>query len=168
AERLALALREFHERGDLSAEQVDEMAPLLGNLLSLRFGTDWDERLKHASPEQIRHQTLIAVRDFWQALARRQPVVLVCEDLHWADRLSLDLLTLLMEALSQAPLLLLCVYRPGWEPASGRLERLAPEKCGERYTEVRLRELTREQSRQMVRSLMATPSLPDEVETLIL
>jgi predicted ATPase len=45
---------------------------------------------------------------------------------------------------------------------------LAPEKCGERYTEVRLRELTPDQSRQMVRSLLVGDSLPDEVETLIL
>ena len=36
--RLLAALQELVERGDLTAERVEEMGPLLGNLLSLRFG----------------------------------------------------------------------------------------------------------------------------------
>src|SRR5262249_48991481 len=91
-ERLIASLRALVERGDLSEERLEEIGPLLGNLLSIRFGTDWDERLKNAAPEQIRHQTFLAVRDFLVTLARRQPVILICEDLHWADSLSLDLI----------------------------------------------------------------------------
>src|SRR5207302_7281786 len=138
--------------GDLTPEQTEEMGPLLGNLLSLRFGNDWDLRLKNAQPEQIRHQTLLAARDFFVALARRQPVVLVLEDLHWADPLSLDLISLLMEALSgpgtrgeHGPgdggpaLLLLCVARPEREHRSYRLGEVAAQKCPECYTELRLR-----------------------------
>jgi len=41
--------------GYISSARAGEIAPLLSNLLSIRFGTDWDERLKHAGPEQIRH-----------------------------------------------------------------------------------------------------------------
>jgi predicted ATPase len=167
-ERLARCLREFHERGDLSAEQVEELGPLLGNLLSLRFGNDWDDRLKHAGPEQIHHRTLVAVREFWEALAGRQPVVLVCEDLHWADRLSLDLITLLMETLPRVPLLLLCVFRPEREHPCARLATLAAQKCGERYTELRLRELSPEQSRGLIQSLLARETLPGDVEASIL
>src|SRR5262249_52797285 len=104
--RLIATLRQFVEQGDLTAERAEEMGPLLGNLFTLRAGTDWELRLKNASPEQIRHQTLLALRDFLVALARQQPVVLVLEDLHWADPLSLDLITLLMEALTRSLLLL--------------------------------------------------------------
>ena len=39
-QRLASALGEFVEQGKLSEEQGQEMGPLLGNLLSLRFGND--------------------------------------------------------------------------------------------------------------------------------
>src|SRR5204862_1265547 len=45
-------------------------------------------------------QTFLAVRDFLIALSQRQPVLLVLEDLHWADSLSMSLLSLLMERLS--------------------------------------------------------------------
>jgi predicted ATPase/class 3 adenylate cyclase/DNA-binding SARP family transcriptional activator/regulation of enolase protein 1 (concanavalin A-like superfamily) len=167
-ERLAGCLWELAARGDLTTERVEEMGPLLGQLLSLRFGNDWDDRLKHASPEQIKHQTFMAIRDFFVALSRRQPVILICEDLHWADSLSLDLISLLMEALTLAPLLLLCVYRPEREHKCWHLATIASRKCPERYTEISLRELTPPQSRRLVESLLAIANLPASVTELIL
>src|SRR5205807_956091 len=167
-QRLVASLREFVEQGELSEERGEEMGPLLGNLLSLRFGTDWDDRLKNASPEQIRYQTLLTVRVFFVALARRRPLVLVLEDLHWADSLSLDLISLLMEALPLAPLLLLCFYRPEREHKCWHLGTIAARKCPSCYSELHLRELTPEQSRQLVESLLTIDSLPAAVRELIL
>jgi adenylate cyclase len=167
-ERLAACLREFVAQGLLTGERVEEMGPLLGNLLSLRFGTDWDDRLKNASPEQIRHQTFLALRDFFATLARRQPVILVLEDLHWADSLSLDVISLLMETLTRDPLLLFCVYRPEREHKCWRLGSIADQKCAGRYTELNLRELTPAQSRRLVEALLTIENLPASVKDLIL
>ena len=36
-------------------------------------------------------------------------------DLHWADDLSLDLISVLLDSLATTPLMLLCVYRPEQE-----------------------------------------------------
>jgi class 3 adenylate cyclase/tetratricopeptide (TPR) repeat protein len=168
AGRLVTCLQEFAAQGLLTEERVEEMGPLLGNLLSLRFGTDWDDRLKNAGPEQIRHQTFLALRDFFATLARRQPVVLVLEDLHWADSLSLDVISLLMETLTLVPLLLLCVYRPEREHKCWRLGSIADQKCAGRYTELSLRELTPSQSRRLVESLLTIENLPASVKELIL
>jgi predicted ATPase/DNA-binding SARP family transcriptional activator/class 3 adenylate cyclase/regulation of enolase protein 1 (concanavalin A-like superfamily) len=168
AERLVSVVQEMVERGDLSAEQGQEIGPLLGNLLSVRFGSEWDERLKNANPEQIRQRTLLAGHDFFVALARRHAVVLVLEDLHWADTLSLDLISLLMEALPQTPLLLLCLYRPERTHKCWHLATIASRKCPTHYTELRLRELTPPQSRRLVESLLTIDNLPDSVRDLIL
>jgi class 3 adenylate cyclase/tetratricopeptide (TPR) repeat protein len=167
-ERLVAALRELEAQGHLTGERVEEIGPLLGHMLSLRFGTDWDQRLQFAGPEQIRHQTFLAVRDFLVALARRQPLLLVLEDLHWADSLSLDLISLLMEALTLAPILLLCVYRPEPEHRCARLGGIAAQKCAGRHTEILLRELTPGQSRRLVEALLSIEELPARVRELIL
>ena len=53
----------------LADDQVEEIGPLLGNLLSVNFGDDWDERLRFADPAQIRHRTFAALRAFFGALA---------------------------------------------------------------------------------------------------
>jgi DNA-binding CsgD family transcriptional regulator len=52
-----------------------------------------------------------AVQDFFTALAAYQPLVLLLEDLHWADPASLDLLRFLARTATRLPLLLLVTYR---------------------------------------------------------
>ena len=166
--RVSSAVDALVGQGDLPAGRAEEMLPLLGHLLGARFGSELDERLKTASPEQIKHQTFLALVDLVVALARRQPVILVLEDLHWADSLSLDLVSLLMESLRLAPLLLVCVYRPEQEHKCWHLGAIATRKCHERYTEIQLKELTAAQSRRLVESLLHIEALPASVKEQIL
>jgi DNA-binding SARP family transcriptional activator/class 3 adenylate cyclase/tetratricopeptide (TPR) repeat protein len=52
-----------------------------------------------------------AVRRLFEVLAARQPLVIVLEDLHWAEPAFLDLVDYLVDW-SQGPLFLLCLARP--------------------------------------------------------
>jgi class 3 adenylate cyclase/predicted ATPase len=167
-ERIISSLLEMVERGNLSAERFEKMWPLLGLLLSVRLGDEWEERLKSDSPEQIRRRTFLTIHDVFVARAKQHPVVLVFEDLHWADSLSLDLISLLMEGLRLGPLFLLCVYRPEREHKCWHLGTIASQKCRGRYTELRLRELTYQQSQRLVESLLAIENLPVLARDLIL
>lgn len=51
------------------------------------------------------------VRDLLVALVRRQPLVVILDDLHWADLASLELLRFLARQLAGLPLLLVATYR---------------------------------------------------------
>ena len=53
-----------------------------------------------------------AVRRLFEALARRTPLVVVLEDIHWAEPALLDLLELLPDTVRDAPVFLLCLARP--------------------------------------------------------
>ncbi|MFL5944523.1 MAG: adenylate/guanylate cyclase domain-containing protein [Gaiellaceae bacterium] len=73
-------------------------------------------------------ETFWAVRRLFEELARRQPLVVVVEDIHWAEPTLLDLLEYLAGWTYDAPLLLLCLARPdllderpGWltQPGTG-------------------------------------------------
>ncbi|MFC1719154.1 hypothetical protein ACFL6S_36215, partial [Candidatus Poribacteria bacterium] len=145
-----------------------QVSLLLGNLLSIKFGDELDDRLKFAGPEQIRHQTLMQLRDIFETLARQQPLLLVLEDLHWADDLSLDLISLLMDELVNTPLLLLCVYRPERDHRVWQLGDQARRKCLDRYTELILNPLSSHQGRLLVESLLEIDNLPDSTRDVIL
>ena len=93
--------------------------------------------------------------------------MLVLEDLHWADSLSVDLIGELLGLLDDHPLLLLCVYRPGREYPSERLAAVAERRGRERYTEVRVRALTPDESRQLLASLLTVEGLPVKARELI-
>ena len=168
AGRVVDALDHLVAHEHLTQEQVEEIGPLLGNLLSLQFGTAWDERLRFADPQQVRHRTLIGLRDLFVAIAQEQPTVLMLEDLHWADALTLDLIALLMETLTETPLFLLCIYRPERNHRCWQLATQARQKCPSRFMELRLHELTPQQSQAMISSLLTVADLPETVRATIL
>jgi predicted ATPase/class 3 adenylate cyclase len=151
----------------LFPQRWQEIAPYVGNLLSVRFG-EWNDRIRYLPAEQVKHQTFLTLRDVFLSLAQEKPLLLILEDLHWADNLSLDLLTLLMDVLSLAPLMLLCVYRPDKEHKSWHISAQASAKCLDRYTDITLRPLNLQESRRLVQSLLGIENLPEFVRESIL
>jgi class 3 adenylate cyclase len=59
-----------------------------------------------------REELFFSVRVFIESVARDQPLVLVLEDIHWADRGLLDLIELLAARLRDLPIMLLAQARP--------------------------------------------------------
>jgi DNA-binding CsgD family transcriptional regulator len=63
-------------------------------------------------PAQSAYQLRQEIAAHLRATAVDQPMVLLVDDLHWADRDSLDLLDDVTRSLSQSPILLVAAYRP--------------------------------------------------------
>jgi class 3 adenylate cyclase/tetratricopeptide (TPR) repeat protein len=59
-----------------------------------------------------RSEAFAAWRQFFEALAEHRPVVLVFEDLHWADDGLLDFVDHLVEWAADVPILIVCTARP--------------------------------------------------------
>jgi len=62
--------------------------------------------------EAASDETFWAIRKLLQALARDRPLILVFDDLQWAEPTFLDLLESVVDLSRDAPLLLLCLARP--------------------------------------------------------
>jgi predicted ATPase/DNA-binding SARP family transcriptional activator/class 3 adenylate cyclase len=164
---LASLLVDIAEQRNYPPNRIAEIGALFGNLLSIRYNSEWDDRLANASPEQVQKQTFQAVVDFFTLLASQQPIVLVFEDLHWADDLSLDMLSLLIEALPLTPLLILCIYRQDQARQGQRLATIANQKIPGFYREIHLRELLPEHSQRLARSMLGINDLSSDGNDLI-
>ena len=79
---------------------TNRLAPLVG------------AQLAEASTTARRDESFAAWRRFFEQLARDRPLVLVFEDLHWADDTLLDFVDELADRALAAPLLVLCTARP--------------------------------------------------------
>ncbi len=87
-----------------------------------------------APPEEL----FWAVRRLFEALARRRPLLVVLEDVHWAEPTLLDLVEHISRWSRGSPILLLCVARPElleerpqWEGVFVRLEPLSSGEATE-------------------------------------
>jgi predicted ATPase len=92
-------------------------------------------------PAGSAHDLFWAVGSLFQALSRDRPLVVVLDDLHWAEPMLLDLLEHLVDATRTAPVLLVCLarselldLRPSWgggklNASTILLEPLSPAEC---------------------------------------
>jgi len=72
--------------------------------------------MRHLEPEQLKRQIFLATRALVERRLAAGPLVLVVEDLHWADAASIELLGAVADRLADRPLLVLLMYRPTLEP----------------------------------------------------
>jgi predicted ATPase/class 3 adenylate cyclase len=110
-----------------------------------------------------RGEAFAAWRRFFEALAEQRPLVLVFEDLHWADDGLLDFVDQLADRLADVPVLLvasarpeLLTRRPAWGggKANAATVSLAPLSDGE--------------TAQLVHALLERSVLPAEVQSVLL
>jgi len=79
--------------------------------------------------------------------------VLVVEDVHWADRDTLDLLVFLIRSVRRGRLLVVVTYRPDWTGDAGFREVLAELARWERVSSIRLDGLTESETGELIRAL---------------
>ena len=92
------------------ATRSRDLVPLFAALLSIPTGERYAPL--QLSPTQQRRRTLAALLDRFEQLARRQPILLLFEDAHWADATSLELLDLTVERVRRLPAFILITFRP--------------------------------------------------------
>jgi predicted ATPase len=98
----------------MSTSQARDVAPLFAALLSIPLGDRYPPLA--LSPTQQRRRTHAALLDQLENLARKQPILIVFEDVHWADATSMELIDLTVERVRQLPVLALFTFRSEFEP----------------------------------------------------
>jgi class 3 adenylate cyclase/tetratricopeptide (TPR) repeat protein len=88
-------------------------------LLALLDALPEESPFLRLDPPQRRQRTLTALKRVLLRESQVQPLLLVCEDLHWIDTETQALLDSLVESLPSAPLLLLVNYRPEYQHGWG-------------------------------------------------
>jgi predicted ATPase len=92
------------------SEQAKSIVPLLAVLLSIPTKDRYAPL--DLTPEQLKSRTFSALLALLQASAEQQPVILVFEDVHWADPTSLELLERIRDNVKNWRMLVILLHRP--------------------------------------------------------
>src|SRR5579859_3256294 len=146
--------------------------PFLETLLgAAQAGSEGQAALPGVIGDDLVRRMAEATRDFLGRLARAAPLVVVFEDLHWADEASLALLHDVAERLVREPILIIALLRPdkdspAWALAEqARSGQLLP---AEQVDTLVLEPRTSSDSRQLLGALLHIEDLPEHVRQLIL
>ncbi len=107
-------LRRLEIGVEITGLSTTTLVPLLAPLLSLPVPETYSTPVM--TPELRRKQTIEALATVFIGLAERQPVVLLIDDLHWADPSTLETLGFLIQQIPTTRLLLLVTCRPDFKP----------------------------------------------------
>ena len=107
-----------------------------------------------ANPETVKARAFHILSQIGINLSRQRPLVLVLEDLHWIDKISEEFLGFFAENTSEARILMLATYRPGYH---------APWLDKSYAGQTPLSPLSRDDSIRMVHSVLRTEDLVELV-----
>jgi class 3 adenylate cyclase len=153
---------------ELFGQRAGEIYPYLGHLLSLPLRGTAAQQIAQLDPQSIQQNYFNALSQFLENQANRQPLVLVIEDLHWADASSTELLIKLLPLIQQAAILLCCNTRPDHSAAGWKLVSALRDTMGAGLIELRLGPLSREESSQLIANLLEMGGPPEKLAEEIL
>jgi ABC-type oligopeptide transport system substrate-binding subunit/class 3 adenylate cyclase len=160
------ALRERVQ--SLCPERLEDVYPYLGRLMSLPLEAESAVSLRDLEGEKLKAGTFRAVETLIECTAQQHPLVIVCEDLHWADPTSIDLLEQLLALTDRVPLLFVCIFRPERKQGCWRIKEAAARLYSHRHTDLWLDPLSAAESKVLVGNLLRVEGLPYELRERIL
>jgi class 3 adenylate cyclase/tetratricopeptide (TPR) repeat protein len=137
------------------------VAAFLGHTIGIE-SQERRQALLPADSQSLQDGLFRAWRAFFEALAELRPVIVMIDDIHWADDALLDLIEYVANRGTTVPLLLLCPARPellekrpGWGQARRNDVTIALEPLPER------------ESARLVQALLPGASVPDSLRRSI-
>jgi ABC-type oligopeptide transport system substrate-binding subunit/class 3 adenylate cyclase len=163
--RIKVALR--RRLKELFGEDSRQPFVYLARLLGLSEDAETKEHILSMDAESVKRHTLSALQHYFRQGAKRQPTVLVLEDLHWADPSSMAVIEDLMALTDRAPLLIIMLMRIEGGHGSWRLKLIAQTDYPHRYTELPLERLPEYEADELMGHLLGGGILPDRIRDLI-
>jgi predicted ATPase len=138
-------------------EDLRPTLPGLRYLLSVQV-EESDAALLAVDPKLRRVEVFDALRRLFIRAAEHRPLVVVFEDMHWADTATEEWLGWMSDSLATRRILLILTFRPGYSP---------PVADRTFHTRLALSTLSTTDSVAMARALLADEPVPDALERLI-
>jgi tetratricopeptide (TPR) repeat protein len=124
-------------------------------------------RLEGLSPQEQMLRKFDEVATLLLALTRERPLLLMLDDLQWADEDSIQLIRYLVRTMGSAPIVILISVRPYADSATGGVSKLIADLDRMRVTQVlRLHRLSLRQSEELLENLLGGPIDASSLDSL--
>ena len=176
---LSDALAKFESGISLHLDKDAEMkAHLLGQWLGFDFSQSTHMGLVQGNNEQLKNRAVLYLKQYWTTVANQKPIILFCEDAHWADGISLSTILRFAQAEPALPLLVVMVARPDLFKEHPELETLNTPSHHQThdpslyhkptYQSIYLNPLNNELSRNLLRKILKhVVHIPEQIVELV-
>jgi len=150
-------------------DEADEVFPFVGTMMGMKLSGKHSQRIEGIEGEALEKLILKNVRELLIRSTELIPIVIVMEDLHWADTTSLELLESVFRLAQTHRVVFINVFRPGyWEGDDRKIETL-PEWLPEAdFAEIALKPLDRQKGEILVNNMLQLKGLRHAIRQQII
>jgi ABC-type oligopeptide transport system substrate-binding subunit/class 3 adenylate cyclase len=153
---------------ELFGEREVETYPYLCRLLGLTPEPEAAARLADLSPEALQYRTFEVVTELLAKLAENGPLVVLLDDLHWADPTSVQLVERLLPIGERAAVLLVIAQRDERDHPSWHVREVAAREVPHLQSEIALESLSGEAERELLHAVVGPGTLTADLEDRVL
>lgn len=153
---------------EVELDGVRDAAAYLAHIIGVSLPPDFEQLLEGLEPpvRQARaRETLVA---YIEAEARRRPVLVTFEDIHWSDAMTMVIIEDLMALADRVPFGLVFTMRPYRDEPTWHVHEVAQRDHPHRYQQIELDSLGDAAIEEMLDGLLEDVDLSDENRTRIL
>jgi len=148
-EKLAFDKLEVAVR-NIIPEEFGEVFPFIATLMGIKLSGRYAERVKGIEGEALEILILKSVRDLVIKATDLSPLVIIIEDLHWADASSIELMESLFRLVETNDILFLNVFRPGYRETGDYISNFVRENYPDNLVEIQLKPLNVKMSEELI------------------
>ena len=166
-ERIALTKFESLVKS-IDKDSVNEIVPFVATMMGMKLSEQHKKRMEGIKGESLEKLIFKNLRDLLIKAANKKTLVIVIEDLHWADESSIELLEVLFNLTKEYNILFVNVFRPGFENTGDRISKSVQNNEALNYEEILLKALDSNMSELMVNNMLKIDGLPYDVKHKII
>lgn len=149
-------------------EEINDVLPFVATLMGMRLSGRYAERVKGIEGAPLERLIRKNVRELLIKATDLIPVVIIAEDLHWADMSSIELMESLFRLVETQRVLFLNLFRPGYEQTGDRIAQTIRETLSRHYVEILLEPLDDRTTEILISNMLNSDGLHHAVIQQIL
>ena len=151
----------------VAPKDTDEMLPFIATLMGIKLTGRYAERVKEIEGEALEKLILKNVKDLLIKSSELIPLVIVIEDLHWADLSTIELLESIFRLAEKHRILFINVFRPRYTETGVRIVKVVRGSFPDLYIEIELQPLNEQMSEKLINNMLKISDLPHSVRDKI-
>jgi len=144
-------------------EEAGDALPFVATLMGLPLPKPYSDRLKGIEGEALEKMIRKSVRDLFTRLSKSFPLIVVIDDLHWADKSTIELLESLFRLTEKERILFINLFRPGYSETSQQLVHALKDDPALYHVDIVLGPLDDSKSEMLIANMLNLSGIPHAV-----
>jgi class 3 adenylate cyclase/tetratricopeptide (TPR) repeat protein len=149
--------------GRICPEDVAEIFPFVATLMGIRLSGNYAQRVQGIEGEALENLIQKNVRQLLIKASGLAHLVIVIEDLHWADISSIELLESLVRLVETHKILFVNVFRPGYKETADRIVETLKQNLPDHCIKLMLQPLDEKMSETLIDNILNIRGFPHSI-----